>query len=215
LAKTHAAAWESPLLEAGGMLADITHWDALPDLPHGQYAWGQVEPERSADYTALPRAQGVPMQFRDRDWMIRALSQLSEFGRTGPCCFLHGDFHLGNLYFEADGTPGALEWQTFVKGHWAHDVTYFMVSALDIADRRRWDLALLAYYLERLAIHGVEDPPSFAEAMTAYRLNLADGLFYWMTNLTEWQSEVNNAAVTPRFAMAALDHGLGDVMARA
>ena len=66
----------------------------------------------------------------------RALLKLQAFDRTRPFCFLHGDYHLGNLYFDADGAAGTLDWQSFCKGPWSHDVTYFITSALDIVDRR-------------------------------------------------------------------------------
>lgn len=84
-------------------------------------------------------------------------------------------------------------------------MTYFLVSALDIADRRRWDRALLSYYLERLKHYGVSNAPDFDSAWNCYRLQIVYGLYYWLVNPVEFQAEVNNCAVAPRFAMAALD----------
>jgi aminoglycoside phosphotransferase (APT) family kinase protein len=154
----------------------------------------------------LPRAVAIPKFMHDRDRMERALVQLTAFCRTGPQCFLHGDYHLGNLYFDADGRAGTLDWQSGRRGHWSHDVTYFLVSALDIADRRRWDRALLQHYLGRLEAHGVTQPPTFDTAWEAFRLQIIDGLYFWLVNPVEFQAEENNCAVAPRFAMAALDH---------
>jgi hypothetical protein len=31
-------------------------------------------------------------------------------------------------------------------------------------------------------------------------------LYYWLVNPIEFQAELNNCAVAPRFALAALDH---------
>ena len=62
-----------------------------------------------------------------------------------------------------------------------------------------------AYYLERLAVHCVEVPPTLDEAMHAFRTQVFDGLFYWSVNPVEWQVERNNCAIAPRFAIAALD----------
>ena len=124
----------------------------------------------------------------------------------GPRCLLHGDAHLGNMYFTRDGRAGILDWQALSVGPWHHDVTYFIVSSLDIADRRRWEQALLAGYLDRLRAYGVEDPPGFEEAWNCHVKQIVYGLFYWLVNPVEFQAEVNNCAVAPRFASAALDH---------
>jgi aminoglycoside/choline kinase family phosphotransferase len=190
----------------------LWHWDPLPDDEMGVYQWGQLQPDVWSRFVALPRGTALPKFLHDREQMQRALLRLKAFDRQGPMCFLHGDFHLGNLYHEADGTPGVLDWQCYCTGPWSHDVTYFLVSALDIADRRRWDRALIAHFLERLSELGVA-PPSFDEAWDAYRRQIVDGLYFWLVNPPEFQSEENNCAVAPRFAAAAVDHDTFELMA--
>lgn len=205
LARIHARWWNDPAL-VEGEFDWLRLWDPLPDSINGAYARSRLETDAWASIVKLPRAVAIPRQFLDLDWMRRALAALKAFSlKARDCCFLHADHHLGNLYFDADGTAGVLDWQSPHKGHWSHDVTYFIVSALDIADRRKWDKALLSYYLERLNHYGVVTPPNFDEAWEAYRLQIIDGLFYWLVNPEEFQEELNNCAVTPRFAMAALD----------
>lgn len=206
MARFHAKWWNSPEFQPGGTLDYLHVWEALPRGERGAYQWGQLKPEVWSEIMKLPRAVAIPQFMHDRERMQTALLKLTEFGRQEPYCFLHGDYHLGNLYFDADGRAGTLDWQSFCKGHWSHDVTYFMVSALDIADRRKWDKALLAYYLERLSAHGVATPPGFDTAYDAFRRQIIDGLYFWLVNPVEFQAEVNNCAVAPRFAMAALDH---------
>ena len=49
-----------------------------------------------------------------------------------------------------------LDWQLMMRGSWAHDVTYLMVTALDPEVRRAHQLDLLGEYLDRLAAAGVE-----------------------------------------------------------
>ncbi len=213
-ARWHAQFWQSPELDSGGELAWLAPQDPLPDGESGTYHWGQLKPDVFASYTQLPRGAAVPKRFHDRDWMERALLDLRAFDRIGPMTLLHGDVHLGNLYFDRDGTPGFLDWQSYRRGPWAHDVTYFLISALDIADRPRWERALLEHYLERLAFYGVKEPPSFETALEAYRRHIVYGLFFWLVNPVEWQVEVNNCAVAPRFAMAALDHEIHDLIGR-
>lgn len=204
-ARYHARWWNDPALTEGE-LAWLGLWDVLPDPPHGAYAHSRLEADTWGSIIKLPRAVALPRQFLDLDWMKRALGVLSEFCReAADTCFLHADHHLGNLYFDADGTAGVLDWQSPSRGHWSHDVTYFIVSALDIADRRKWDKALLAYYLARLEHYGVTNPPDFDSAWEAFRLQIIDGLYYWLVNPEEFQIEINNCAVAPRFAMAALD----------
>ncbi|REG58420.1 phosphotransferase family enzyme [Paraburkholderia sp. BL6669N2] len=211
-ARLHAQYWAAPALAADGKLAWLAEQDPLPDGEAGTYHWGQLKADVFAHYTQLPRGAAIPRQFHDRDWMERALLNLRWFDRLGPMTFLHGDVHLGNLYFERDGTPGFLDWQSYRRGPWAHDFTYFLVSALDIADRPKWERSLLTHYLERLAAYGVAIPPSFDEAWDAYRRHLVYGLYFWLVNPVEWQAEVNNCAVVPRFAMAALDHDVFELM---
>jgi aminoglycoside phosphotransferase (APT) family kinase protein len=154
---------------------------------------------------ASPRGVAVSRSFHDRERMLRAMEQLRLLDREGPRCLLHGDCHLGNLYLEADGTPGFLDWQSVRQGPWVHDVAYFLGSALDIIDRPRWERTLLEHYLCELASAGI-DPPPFDGAWANYGCQMVYGLFYWLVNPVEFQTELNNCAVAPRFAMAAIDH---------
>ena len=211
LARMHARTWDTAALRPGGALADLPLWEALPSADQGgAYAQGQLGPEVWARYMRLPRCLAVPRMFHDRARMREGLEALNALCRQPPHCLLHADFHLGNLYFDADGRPGVLDWQSYSRGHWSHDVTYFLVSALDPVDRRRAEALLMQHYLDRLGAEGVARPPGLEEAMAAFRLQVLDGLFYWMVNPPEWQSEENNCSVTPRFALAALDHATYD-----
>lgn len=214
MARLHAAYWESDALKPGGALADLHHWDAMSETEAGDHARRQLQPDVWTHHMNLPRGIGLPQRFRNRDWMEGALFALNRFGRRGPMTLLHGDHHLGNLYLEPDGSPGVLDWQCPSIGAWSHDLTYFLVSALDIEDRRNWDRDLITYYLKRLQDNGVRNPPTLAEAMDAFAIQIVDGLFYWAVNPVEWQAELNNCAVAPRFAVAALDHDTAGAVAR-
>ena len=138
--------------------------------------------------------------------MASALAALREYGRTGPLCVIHADSHLGNMYITRDGAPGILDWQSVRRGHWAQDIAYFYISALDPLDRRAWEHDLLRGYVNALRRHGVTDAPSEEQSWTAVKAHICYGLFYWSVNPVEWQAEENNAAVVPRFAWAAVDH---------
>jgi len=205
-AALHAKWWDSPQFAPGGNLDWIEPLDPLPEGEAGAYQRGQLKPEVYAKFMSLPRGLAVAKMFHDRDRMESAMERLRTVDRAGPQCFLHGDFHLGNLYFDANGAAGVLDWQSMRRGPWAHDFAYFLVSALDMVERREWEKPLLRHYLEQLGRHGVR-APSFDDAWNAYVVQLVYGLYYWLVNPVEFQAEANNCAVAPRFALAALDHG--------
>ncbi|MHA3790709.1 phosphotransferase [Sphingomonas sp. YL-JM2C] len=207
LAALHARWWNDPALADEGELGWLMRHDPLPDAAWGDFGRGQLQPETWAHYMGLPRSLGIPRVCRDREAMHAALQALRRFAPGGPTCVIHGDAHLGNMYLDAAGRPGFLDWQTARRGHWAQDVTYFYVSALDPLDRRAWEGDLIAGYLAALGRHGVADAPGEAEAWAAIRAHIVYGLFYWMVNPVEWQAEENNAAVAPRFGWAAVDLG--------
>ena len=204
LAACHARWWDSPSFDADGELAWVKALDPLPEGEAGTYQRGQLRPEVYAHYMGLPRGAAVSRCFHDRGRMERAMERLRVIDRKGPVCLLHGDAHLGNAYFDVDGAAGLVDWQTVYKGPWAHDVSYFMVSALDVLDRRAWERSLLEHYLEQLRRAGVA-PPAIGDAWDNYRAQVVYGLYYWLVNPVEFQAEVNNCAVASRFAAAAID----------
>ncbi|MGE0387039.1 MAG: phosphotransferase [Gammaproteobacteria bacterium] len=209
LAGMHARWWNDPRLQEMDFLCDPLPDDAII----GQWERRQRQPQHWEEFVhRRPRGAAVPVAFHDLDRIGACLDRLRLVDREPPLTLLHGDCHVGNLFFEVDGRPGFLDWQTLRKGPWAHDVNYFMVSALDVADRRRWDRALLMCYLDALAAHGVE-PPGFDAAWEAFLRQCVYGYFFWMVNPDELQPEIYNTAIATRFAMCALDHGAFDLLA--
>src|SRR3546814_1755970 len=117
---------------------------------------------------------------RISDWSSDVCSSDLQAQKAQARVINHGDMHLGNLYVDADGTPGFLDAQPRL-GAWSIDVSYFLIAGLDLVDRRRWEGALLAHYLSCLRAEGV-DPPSFDDAWAAYRRDVVWGLPIWMLN---------------------------------
>jgi hypothetical protein len=72
-----------------------------------------------------------------------------------PQTVLHGDTHLGNLFFEGD-EPGFIDWQVARAGAGIRDVAYFTSSSLDIDVRRTVERPLVERYAERLDAAGIE-----------------------------------------------------------
>ena len=89
----------------------LTAAATLPaDHAKGAYQWSRLVPDTWASIMKLPRSLAIPKFMHDRDRMERALVQLTRFGLQGPLCFLHGDYHLGNLYFDAERYDDAIKW---------------------------------------------------------------------------------------------------------
>lgn len=203
LARLHARYWESPQLADDGplswVLRTVTGW-------HLDYMKMVLQPKNWAFYTSLPRGTAVPYALKsDPARLDRALDAQWAFHRTKPQTLGHGDAHTANVYFNRKG-GGLIDWE-MRRCPWFHDFTYFIVSSLDLVDRRKWDRALLLHYLERLKGHGVPTP-DFDDAFNCYRREILYGYVLFITNGDGMQfwSEAANATVAVRFAMAADDY---------
>lgn len=152
------------------------------------------------------RAEIIPEILRDRDRVVAASLKWFEWETKGPHTLLHGDCHVGNLFFERDGKPGLLDWQVVSRGPFTHDITYLLVSALTVEDRRANEEALIRHYLGRLDAAGVAQVPTYDEAMFAHRCDIMHG-FWWAVTPSTMQPEDICCATTERFAAAAADLG--------
>jgi len=151
-----------------------------------------------------PQGAAVPEKLRDRDRMVELVRRLWDLDTKPPHCLLHGDAHLGNMYFDRNGSPGYIDWQTTQRGRWAHEYTYFLVGALTVEDRRAHERQLLAHYLDQLAAHGAP-APSFEEAWLSYLQHTIHGLLWVVCPLEMQPVDIIEANVT-RFAAAVIDH---------
>jgi hypothetical protein len=203
LARFHAATWNSPDLRPGGK------WSELPEFFGVMQGFFDKCISRAHwdRFMALPRGVATSFRFRDRDWMIGAWSTMHRYALGLPHCVLHGDVHLGNLYIEADGTPGFFD-TLASHGPGMLEVSYHISASVDIADRAHWEGALVQVYLDELTRNGAM-PPSFDEAMQQYAVFLIYGLFIWQTTESHFQPEAVNTANNARMSAALLDH---DVM---
>jgi hypothetical protein len=196
LAALHARWWGHPVLDG----PDLT--DPLVER-NGLLHWFITEENWNAQLSR-PRGARVPVELQDRGRVVDAVHAMWAAQFDPPLTALHGDPHIGNLYFRPDGRTGLLDWQVFSRGTWAVDVAYFVAGALDTADRRVHERALLGHYLQVLAGHGV-DPPDPETAWAAYRRRLFHGFLNFLTPADGIQSEDYNATMGERFATAILD----------
>lgn len=199
-------------------------WNHADFQPRGSLAW--VEPRMTGDtlmyadrylqpkvwrgYMESPRGAAVSTRLHDLGWMRTAFCKLEQLHQAYPPTLTHGDTHLGNLYEDPLGNPGFLDMQ-INRAPWFADVTYHLICALDIVDRREWELPLLQHYLTCLAREGI-DAPGFEEALDCYRREIAWGLFVFLINETRFQTESVNTTYTARFGDAALTNGTLELM---
>ena len=176
LARLHAAHWASPRLDT-----DFT-W--LKDSWQFQENINKLMDFEGRSMIGVTRAEAVIpkalLRMRERIWPA-AMRSLQMNSRT-PHTYLHHDVHIGNWYRTGDGRMGLTDWQCNVKGQWASDFAYAISSALQIADRRRWERDLLRLYVDTLA--SVGGPAlEFDAAWLSYRQQLFHGTIFWLYTL--------------------------------
>jgi len=158
----------------------------------------------------LPRGAAASVQFHDMDWMKDSLNRLPRLARDLPRAVLHGDTHLGNLYEDADGTPGFFD-HAALCGPSLVEVAYHIAGALDLADRKCWERALVRHYLDELVRHGIR-APDFDDAMRQYAAYLVLGYCIFLINEPCFQPEEFNTAYTARFSAAMIDNRTREVL---
>lgn len=197
LATLHARYWRDPLLDAlgwlngGGALLE----SGVPEMVYGKANFDRM--------LTLPRGAFIDPALRDRGRQHALLVRLLEYGRDHAHCLVHGDPHLGNSFWLPDGKPGFLDWQTAMHGYWAHDVAYFVVTSLAIADRRHAERDLIDHYLRRMREGGVTEL-SFEGAWLDYRRHAFYALNYAYCP-PELQVEAICAANAERVSAALID----------
>ncbi|EFX04963.1 aminoglycoside phosphotransferase [Grosmannia clavigera kw1407] len=126
---------------------------------------------------------------------------------------LHGDTHLGNIYFTTDGRTGFLDWSAFHFGSCFHDVVYHMTSVLSIEDRRAHEMEILDHYLA--ALHRLGGPKfdrhNDPEVMIEYRRSFMTNVI-WIICPDGLQSKERVDLLCERSAAAYSDHKVIDVI---
>jgi aminoglycoside phosphotransferase (APT) family kinase protein len=173
VARLHATWWGAPRV-------DQLPWLTPPAKNSAMRFWGQIGPRLVRRHMRSGHRAGVVDEGRwpeDRLWP--AFERLVHTDGTGTLTLLHGDVHAGNVYYVAGSPGGLLDWQLSLRGSWALDVTYLLITALTPDDRRAHERELLARYLDRLGAAGI-DPPGWDEAWTRYRQNVLYGILMWL-----------------------------------
>ncbi|KAH8819147.1 kinase-like domain-containing protein [Xylogone sp. PMI_703] len=196
---------------------------------HAQY-WGQSQ----KDHPWIWNNYDPAMRFMCTPWdeVVRTAGRpvLPEYLMDGKRCnealdryyaernprfrtLLHGDTHIGNVYFNADGRIGFLDWSAFHFGSCFHDVVYHMTAMLSIEDRRAYETQILDHYLERLHQHGGPkfDRHNDPEVMIEYRRSFMTNVI-WLICPDGLQSKERVAVLCERTVAAYDDHKVIDVI---
>jgi aminoglycoside/choline kinase family phosphotransferase len=181
-------------------------------------AWvKRLETNRDARLLEVIRRLAVPIGFEKfahvippeiREAAPRLLDvypRLEEAWAREPRTLIHGDAHLGNVYFQ-DGEAGLLDWQVLQLGQGMRDVSYFLVNSLAVELRLEHQEALVRHYLATLRELGVVLEPDVA--WRQYRLQ---SVYAWIaavvTAPSDFQPEDVVAAGLSRSSRAILDLG--------
>ncbi len=172
LARLHARFWNSERFD------DELAWVATPmsggmfdvfDLIGLELIADQVNRNPFKQELIAPLGRTLPQ-------MWELLWQVQRRHCEAPTTLLHGDPHLGNTYLLPGARGGLLDWQLMMRGSWAHDVTYLIVTSLDPEVRRAHQHDLLAEYLDVLAAAGVTNVPTRAAVFEQCRVAALWGL---------------------------------------
>ncbi|KAK1244289.1 hypothetical protein MKX07_003088 [Trichoderma sp. CBMAI-0711] len=126
---------------------------------------------------------------------------------------LHGDTHIGNVYFTSSGRIGFLDWSAFHFGSCFHDVVYHMTAMLSIEDRRAHEMDILDHYLETLHRLGGPkfDRHNDPEVMTEYKRSFMTNVI-WLICPDGLQSKERVAVLCERTVATYDDHKVLDVI---
>jgi hypothetical protein len=201
-AKYHGASWGDPLLTNAAWLPTSMATPIDCDQLTIMWEWVEknlVKPEYQA---ILPRwLLDNPQKFHD---LYAALSRY-ERAQPGAHCIVHGDSHQGNTFVRANGERIWIDWQLVRKGRPWRDLTYFMIGALTIEERRANDRQLLEHYREHLVATGIDGVPTMDAIWESYRRWPIYGCQAWIANMDEWGQA--GFPMTERFFTALDDLG--------
>jgi len=171
VARLHAAWWGR---------VDRLPWLTDPATNPSMRFWAEIGPRLVGRHLRAGHRAGLVDPARwPQDELWPAFDRLVAADSAGPPTLLHGDVHAGNVYYVAGGEGGLLDWQLSLRGSWALDVTYLLITALTPLDRAAHERDLLARYLARLGEAGIE-APAWDEAWTRYRQNVLYGVLMWL-----------------------------------
>jgi hypothetical protein len=163
-------------LHAGRAMLDDMPWitPRVSELAQMRY----ISPEMLQELLDGPRGEGLPPEVRNAARLGAGMRALAERDATRPQFLVHGDAHAGNIFRDAGGHTGLIDWQLLQRGGWALDVAYHVAAVLPAAVAEREERALLDHYLATARGLGC-DLPEREEAWRQYREAAIYGFYLW------------------------------------
>jgi len=129
------------------------------------------------------------------------------FLAAGPKTIVHHDCHPGNLFWDAQGLPGLLDWQMVRVGEGIGDVAYFLATALAPKVRRNHEMQLLDHYQHSLVANGVKTVTT-KELFQRYQAHLTYPFEAMIISqaIGKMMTPENNRILIQRVAAAVEDH---------
>lgn len=200
LAVLHGSLWGSDVLSRQSWLHRSMDTPVDTDQLLRMYNYLSLNTRKKAYRTILPGwVYETPKLFS------HAFDELAAFEREqqGPLCLVHGDSHQGNSFLRANGERVWHDWQLVRKGTPWRDITYFLLGALTIEERRSSARDLIKHYREALTATGAEGVLGQDEAWEQFRRWPVYGMQAWLANVDIWGQ--SSLPMVERFFTAAED----------
>lgn len=206
-AQLHALWFDAPELDTVDWLAGSSARDVDLDRMAAEETgiFGSFKEGWWARRTQLPHCEFLPAELVDRTVVKHALVNKYRVEGALPQCLIHGDPHLGNMFFDPDGTPGLYDWSPMV-GRWGDDLNYAIVGSLSVDDRREHEQPILRHYLHHLGLRGGPIIP-WDEAWLSWRRQTIHGFMYMLCSPRQ-QPEDLIAQQSLRFGWDAIDNDM-------
>lgn len=165
---------------------------------HGLFNHPDLVPAMIADEVArtLHKRELVQSVGESVDSLLDKVQLVQQHQSRLQQTLVHGDCHIGNTFVLPDESMGFVDWQLSVRGYYMHDLSYLIVTGLDVATRRAYERRLIELHRDALRDHGVEDLPTVAEAFEEYRRAQAWNTYIgWLTCPVQnygWEINVGN-----------------------
>lgn len=164
------------------------------------------------DLAREPGRFKLPEHLMDGDRCYEAVDRY--YGERNPRfrTLLHGDTHIGNIFFDSKGKLGFIDWSAYHFGSCFHDLVYHMTALLSVEDRRAHEWEILDFYLEALHRKG---GPKFSrndpDVMIEYRRSFMTSCI-WLICPHNLQTKERVYQQCERTVAAFVDHDVIDLI---
>ena len=183
LAQLHARFWQSQRFET-----DLA-WVNRFETNHDQRLLNLVR-QLSVPISFKKFGHVLPAEIREVvPHLMNNYLRLEEQWAREPRTLIHGDAHLGNMYFQ-DGQAGLLDWQVTQLGQGMRDISYFLINSMSEELRLAHQEELIRHYLVSLRDLGAS--LDFDTAWRQYRLQ---SVYAWIASVVTAPSNFQHESV--------------------